>query len=109
VGAARPSSGAQTPEPEATAGTRVTGSPTEVDDTLGDEGVRVLGPRRRPARSGDEPPTEPLPGSAQIGAGHIMPGVVARGGLSRWVARVAALLALGCVVAAVLLVVLGTR
>ena len=73
------------------------------------EGVRVLGtppPRRR---SGDEPPAEPLPGTAEIGARHIVPGALGRGGVGRWIARIAAVLALAAVIAAVLLVVAGLR
>ncbi|MEA2269795.1 MAG: hypothetical protein QOC64_2405 [Solirubrobacteraceae bacterium] len=73
------------------------------------EGVRVLGRRPRRARSGDEPPVEPLPGTAEIGARHIVPGDISRAGLAVWIARGAAILALAFVVAAVLLVVWGLR
>jgi hypothetical protein len=96
------------PDPESRA-------PDEADDpgaAWGDdeyEGVRVLGGRRRRARSGDEPPVEPLPGTAEIGARHIVPGDIGRAGLAVWLARAAAVLALAFVVAAVLLVVWGLR
>jgi hypothetical protein len=73
------------------------------------EGVRVLGRRRRRDPKGDEPPVEPLPGTAAIGARHIVPGDMGRGGLGPWIARGAAILALAFVVAAVLLVVWGLR
>jgi hypothetical protein len=73
------------------------------------EGVRVLGRRRPRPRRGDEPPVEPLPGTAEIGARHIVPGDMARGGMTIWVARAAALLALAFVVAAVVLVIWGMR
>ena len=75
----------------------------------GDEGVRVLGRRPPRARSGNEPPSEPLPGTAEIGARHITPGALDAAGVGPWIARAAAILALGAVVAAVLLVVLGVR
>jgi hypothetical protein len=73
------------------------------------EGVRVLGRRPRRSRSGDEPPVEPLPGTAEIGARHIIAGDMGRAGLGVWLARAAAMLALAFVVAAVLLVVWGLR
>ncbi|HEX2104940.1 MAG TPA: hypothetical protein VHF51_14890, partial [Solirubrobacteraceae bacterium] len=73
------------------------------------EGVRVLGPRPPRARTGDEPPVEPLPGTAEVGARHIVPGDMGRAGLGLWLARAAAILALAFVVAAVLLVVLGLQ
>jgi hypothetical protein len=83
------------------------------DDTDWDdddsEGVRVLGRRPRRARTGDELPVEPLPGTAEVGARHIVPGDMGRAGLGVWLARAAAFLALAFVVAAVLLVVLGLR
>ena len=72
------------------------------------EGVRVLGRRRR-SRTADAPPVEPLPGTAAIGARHIVPGDMGRGGLGPWIARGAAVLALAFVIVAVLLVVLGMR
>jgi hypothetical protein len=78
-------------------------SPDEV------EGVRVLGKRPERTRSGDEPPVEPLPGTAAIGARHIVPGDMGRSGLGPWLARLTAFLALAFVVAAVLLVVWGLR
>ena len=70
------------------------------------EGVRVLGKRPARTRSGDEPPVEPLPGTAAIGARHIVPGDMGRAGLGPWIARGMAVLALAFVVVAVLLVVL---
>jgi len=73
------------------------------------EGVRVLGRRPERSRSGDEPPVEPLPGTAAIGARHIVPGDMGRGGLGPWLARLTVVLALAFVVAAVLLVVWGLR
>jgi hypothetical protein len=78
---------------------------SETDES---EGVRVLGRRRR-SRTGDEPPVEPLPGTAAIGARHIVPGDMGRAGLGPWLARAAAILALAFVVVAVLLVVYGMR
>jgi hypothetical protein len=71
------------------------------------EGVRVLGRRPPRTRTGAEPPVEPLPGTAEVGARHIVPGDMGRAGLGPWLARAAAILALACVVAAVLLVVWG--
>jgi hypothetical protein len=86
---------------------------TEDDDTWTSadevEGVRVLGKRPERTRSGDEPPVEPLPGTAAIGARHIVPGDMGRSGLGPWLARLTAFLALAFVVAAVLLVVWGLR
>jgi hypothetical protein len=79
---------------------------SETDES---EGVRVLGRRRRRARKDDAPPVEPLPGTAAIGARHIVPGDMGRGGLGPWIARGIAILALACVVAAVLVVVYGMR
>jgi hypothetical protein len=73
------------------------------------EGVRVLGRRPPRARTGEEPPVEPLPGTAEVGARHIVPGDMGRAGLGPWLARAAAILALAFVVAAVLLVVLGLQ
>jgi hypothetical protein len=73
------------------------------------EGVRVLGRRPQRSRSGDEPPVEPLPGTAAIGARHIVPGDIGRTGLGPLLARATAVLALAFVVAAVLLVVWGLR
>jgi hypothetical protein len=78
----------------------------DADDT---ESVRVLGRRPPRTRSGQEPPSEPLPGTAEIGARHIVPGALGRGGVGPWLARLAAILALVLVVAAVLLVVWGVR
>ncbi|MEA2247785.1 MAG: hypothetical protein QOH46_2314 [Solirubrobacteraceae bacterium] len=86
--------------------------PGEADTGWGDdetEGVRVLGGRRRRRNRGQEAPVEPLPGTAEIGARHIVPGDMVRGGLAVWLARVAAILALAFVVAAVLMVVWGLR
>jgi hypothetical protein len=85
----------------------------ERDDRFGDdsgEGVRVLG-RRRPRAHGDtgRPPADPLPGTAQIGARHIQPGGLGRSRAAAWLSRLAALLALAVVVAAVLLVIWGLR
>ncbi|MEA2382941.1 MAG: hypothetical protein QOH72_2912 [Solirubrobacteraceae bacterium] len=82
------------------------GTWSETDES---EGVRVLGRRRRRARKDDAPPVEPLPGTAAIGARHIVPGDMGRGGLGPWIARGLAILALACVVAAVLVVVYGMR
>jgi hypothetical protein len=76
------------------------------DDSDDGEGVRVLGRRPRRARSGDEPPVEPLPGTAAIGARHIVPGDMGRAGWGPWIARLTAVLALAVVIAAVLMVVL---
>jgi hypothetical protein len=73
------------------------------------EGVRVLGRRPPRARTGDEPPVEPLPGTAEVGARHIVPGDMGPAGLGPWLARAAAILALAFVVAAVLMVVWGLR
>jgi hypothetical protein len=73
------------------------------------EGVRVLGGRRRRRHRGEEPPVEPLPGTAEIGARHIVPGDMGRSGFTVWLARAAAILALAFVVAAVLMVVWGLR
>jgi hypothetical protein len=73
------------------------------------EGVRVLGRRRPRSRKDEAPPVEPLPGTAAIGARHIVPGDMGRGGLGPWIARGAAVLALAFVIVAVLLVVLGMR
>jgi hypothetical protein len=73
------------------------------------ESVRVLGRRPPRSRSGKEPPSEPLPGTAEIGARHIVEGALGRGGVGPWLARLAAILALAVVVAAVLLVVWGVR
>jgi hypothetical protein len=133
VGSARPAgAGAADADGDGAAETRDTWSPdetTSVDDrffddpttTIGEdersgeplgeeqEGVRVLGRRPPRARSGEEPPTEPLPGTAEIGARHIVPGALGRGGLGTLLARLAAVLALAVVVAAVLLVVWGMR
>jgi hypothetical protein len=81
--------------------------PTWSDD--GTEGVRVLGRRPSRTRSGDEPPVEPLPGTAAIGARHIVAGDMSPSRLGPWIARGVAFLALAFVVAAVLLVVLGMR
>jgi hypothetical protein len=72
------------------------------------EGVRVLGRRPERSRTGEEPPVEPLPGTAEVGARHIVPGDMGRAGLGPWLARAAAFLALAFVVAAVL-VVLGMQ
>jgi hypothetical protein len=80
--------------------------PDESDDG---EGVRVLGRRPRRARSGDEPPVEPLPGTAAIGARHIVAGDMGRAGWGPWIARLAAVLALAAVIVVVLMVVLGMR
>jgi hypothetical protein len=73
------------------------------------EGVRVLGRRPNRTRSGDEPPVEPLPGTAAIGARHIVAGDMGPSRLGPWIARGMAVLALAFVVAAVLLVVWGMR
>jgi hypothetical protein len=73
------------------------------------EGVRVLGRRPSRTRSGDEPPVEPLPGTAAIGARHIVAGDMSPSRLGPWIARGVAFLALAFVIAAVLLVVLGMR
>jgi hypothetical protein len=70
------------------------------------EGVRVLGKRRTRTHSGDEPPVEPLPGTAAIGARHIVPGDMSPSRLGPWIARGMAVLALALVVVAVLLVVM---
>ena len=73
------------------------------------EGVRVLGKRPNRTRSGDEPPVEPLPGTAAIGARHIVAGDMSPSRLGPWIARGMAVLALAFVVVAVLLVVWGMR
>ncbi len=85
-----------------------TDDPTWSDDDE-TEGVRVLGRRPSRTRSGDEPPVEPLPGTAAIGARHIVAGDMSPSRLGPWIARGVAFLALAFVVAAVLLVVLGMR
>jgi hypothetical protein len=82
--------------------------PTWSDDDE-TEGVRVLGKRPSRTRSGDEPPVEPLPGTAAIGARHIVAGDMSPSRLGPWIARGVAFLALAFVIAAVLLVVLGMR
>jgi hypothetical protein len=82
--------------------------PTWSDDDE-TEGVRVLGRRPSRTRSGDEPPVEPLPGTAAIGARHIVAGDMSPSRLRPWIARGIAFLALLFVVVAVLLVVLGMR
>ena len=71
--------------------------------------MRVLGRRPPRSRSGTEPPAEPLPGTAEIGARHIVPGALGRGGIGPWIARGIAILALAAVIAALLLVVGGLR
>jgi hypothetical protein len=84
----------------------------EADDWSEDdesEGVRVLGRRRQRTRKGDEPPVEPLPGTAAIGARHIVPGDMGPARLAPWIARAIVVLALAFVIVAVLLVVLGMR
>src|SRR4051812_27528517 len=73
------------------------------------EGVRVLGRRGPRAKKGEAPPVEPLPGTAAIGARHIVPGDMGPSRLGPWIARGAAILALAFVIVAVLLVVLGMR
>jgi hypothetical protein len=73
------------------------------------EGVRVLGRRRPRAKKSEAPPVEPLPGTAAIGARHIVPGDMGPSRLGPWIARGAAILALAFVIVAVLLVVLGMR
>jgi hypothetical protein len=85
-----------------------TDDPTWSDDDE-TEGVRVLGKRPSRTRSGDEPPVEPLPGTAAIGARHIVAGDMSPSRLGPWIARGVAFLALAFVIAAVLLVVLGMR
>jgi hypothetical protein len=117
------------PPPTTVAGGRVAPAPTdeeadddepdsydgdddEDDDWSGDdetEGVRVLGRRRQRTRKGDEPPVEPLPGTAAIGARHIVPGDMGPARLAPWIARATVVLALAFVIVAVLLVVLGMR
>jgi len=105
--------------PDAGAGAGAEGEPDagesdEGDDDWSDEsddgeGVRVLGRRRRRTRSGDEPPVEPLPGTAAIGARHIVPGDMGRAGWGPWIARLTAVFALAVVIVVVALVVLGMR
>jgi hypothetical protein len=68
--------------------------------------VRVLGRRRPRSKKGDAPPVEPLPGTAAIGARHIVPGDMGPSRWGAWIARGAAILALMFVIVAVLLVVL---
>jgi hypothetical protein len=132
VGPARPAAGAphspngtgrddddDVPPPTTVAGARASRAEgTREDDAEDDdlwidgdegEGVRVLGRRPQRSRSGDEPPVEPLPGTAAIGARHIVPGDIGRTGLGPLLARATAVLALAFVVAAVLLVVWGLR
>jgi hypothetical protein len=85
---------------------------TETDGWSDDEeteGVRVLGRRRPRTKKDDAPPVEPLPGTAAIGARHIVPGDMGPSRLGPWLARGAAILALAFVIVAVLLVVLGMR
>jgi hypothetical protein len=79
------------------------------DESDDGEGVRVLGRKPRRTRSGDEPPVEPLPGTAAIGARHIVAGDMGRAGWGPWIARLAAVLALAAVIVVVLMVVLGMR
>jgi hypothetical protein len=73
------------------------------------EGVRVLGRRRPRSKEAEAPPADPLPGTAAIGARHIVPGDMGPSRLGPWIARGAAILALTFVIVAVLLVVLGMR
>jgi hypothetical protein len=101
----------QVPPPTTIAGGRV---PETADDDGEEswsddeesEGVRVLGRRRRPRReSADEAPVEPLPGTAAIGARHIVAGDMGRAArIGPWIARGLAILSLMCVIAAVLLI-----
>jgi hypothetical protein len=83
------------------------------DETWSDgdesEGVRVLGRRRPRSKKADAPPADPLPGTAAIGARHIVAGDMGPSRLGPWIARGAAVLALAFVIVAVLLVVLGMR
>jgi hypothetical protein len=85
------------------------------DDGVGDErgeSVRVLGRRRPRARggdTGDRPPADPPPGTAQVGARHITPGGLGRSRAAAWLSRLAAIFALAVVIAAVLLVIWGLR
>ncbi len=72
------------------------------------EGVRVLGRRRPRPRKGDEAPVEPLPGTAAIGARHIVAGDMSRAArIGPWIARAMAILALAFVIAAVVLILSG--
>jgi len=85
---------------------------TEHDPTWSDdeetEGVRVLGRRRPRQNKGDEAPVEPLPGTAAIGARHIVAGDMGRGArIGPWIARAMAILALAFVIAAVVLILSG--
>jgi hypothetical protein len=70
------------------------------------EGVRVLGDGHRRRRvEADTAPAEPLPGTAEIGARHIEPGVTgARLPAAAWLARGLALAAIAVVVVALILV-----
>jgi hypothetical protein len=72
------------------------------------EGVRVLGRRRPRPSKGDEAPVEPLPGTAAIGARHIVAGDMSRAArIGPWLARAMAILALAFVIAAVVLILSG--
>ncbi|MEA2252715.1 MAG: hypothetical protein QOG70_2957 [Solirubrobacteraceae bacterium] len=77
------------------------GDPTE--PRAGGETVRVLGARRR-RPSGDGPPADAVPGSAEIGARHIEPGATSGHRVAGWLTRVLALAALAVVVIALLVV-----
>jgi hypothetical protein len=86
---------------EATPTTVMDGEPTE--PRAGGETVRVLGARRR-RPSGDGPPADAVPGSAEIGARHIEPGATSGHRVAGWLTRVLALAALAVVVIALLVV-----
>jgi hypothetical protein len=94
---------------EAEAGDSDDGDDDWSDESDDGEGVRVLGRRRRRPRSGDEPPVEPLPGTAAIGARHIVPGDMGPAGWGPWIARLVVVLALAVAIVVVALVVLGMR
>ena len=79
---------------------------TDDDET---EGVRVLGSRRPRSRKDEAPPVEPLPGTAAIGARHIVPGDMGPSASGRGSRGRSQFLALAFVIAAVLLVVWGMR
>lgn len=84
-----------------TAGDAATAEPVEASPG---ETVRVLG-RRRPRRTGEGPPAEAAPGTAEIGARFIEPGQTPRrSAAAAWITRALAFAALAIVIVAILLV-----
>jgi hypothetical protein len=77
--------------------------PTPAAESDSGESVRVIG-ARRPRRTGEGKPAEPVPGTAAIGARHIEPGQTHRSAMEAWITRVLAFAALSVVIVALLLV-----